>query len=407
MGTGAARWTDRLLVTVMILMAWSGLGTLRDRFAEARAAGVSMYVSRRRPGVSYRGFIDQLRKHSQRLLERVTPCLRQRMLGCAGAHWKVGRFVAFGVDGTKSDAPRTRANREGLKIGGKRKSGPQQLLVMLMHVGTGLPWSWRRGKATASERGLLLEQLDPLPKEALLLMDAGFTGYECLQTILKAGHQVLVRAGANVTLLEKLGWVVQEREGLVYLWPTRAQETGAKPLVLRRIVVIDGRNRRMCLLTSILEETQLSVAEAVELYKRRWGIEVLYRGLKQTLGRRKMLSDTPENAGVELDWTLAGYWMLGLLLWECRGTKQAVSRGVAEALRLVRSAMAARGDRRGNFQGCWKNMQVDAYHRAGPKASPDWPHKKNDPPCGIPKMRMATPLEVRRAKALVPVPVAA
>ena len=30
----------------------------------------------------------------------------------------------------------------------------------------------------------------------------------------------------------------------------------------------------------------------------------------------------------------------------------------------------------------------------------DWPHKKNDPPCGMPKMRMATTQEIRTAKAL-------
>lgn len=407
MAKGQARWSDRLLVTVMILMVWSGLGTLQDRFGEARSAGVSMYVSRRRPGTSYRGFINQLQRHSRRLLERVTQGLRQRVMECAGEQWQVGRFVAFGVDGTKSDAPRTKANRQGLKIGGKRRSGPQQLLVMLMHVGTGLPWSWRRGEATASERGLLLEQLGALPAGSLLLMDAGFTGYECLRTILAAGHQLLVRAGANVTLLKKLGWVVKEKKNLVYLWPARAQETGALPLVLRRIVVVGARNRRMCLLTSILEEADLSETEAAELYKRRWGIEVLYRGLKQTLGRRKMLSDSPKNAGVELDWTMAGYWMLGLLLWENRGTKQAVNCGVAEALRLVRGAMAGRGDRRVTLEACWRKMKVDAYLRAGPKASPDWPHKKNDPPCGIPRLRMATPTEVRRAKRLTTLPLAA
>src|SRR5208337_3294471 len=102
------------------------------------------------------------------------------------------------------------------------------------------------------------------------------------------------------------------------LWPELAQCQGGAPLVLRRIVVVDGRNRRMCLLTSV-SGAEMGVAEAVELYRRRWGIEVLYRGLKQTLGRRKMLSDAPENAQVELDWTMAGYWMLCLLLWEQRG----------------------------------------------------------------------------------------
>src|SRR5207245_3087510 len=104
-----------------------------------------------------------------------------------------------------------------------------------------------------------------LPTGSLLLMDAGFTGYALLGKLLAAGHPVLVRAGANVTLLEKLGWSVEEKGEWVYLWPKTAQESGGEPLVLRRIVVVDGRNRRMCLLTSVLEEAALSVSEAVEL----------------------------------------------------------------------------------------------------------------------------------------------
>ena len=397
---GRGRWTDRLLVTVILLMVFSSLATLQDRLAEARAAVVKMYRSRRRPGTSYGGFMNQLRKHSLRLLDVLVQTLRQRMLERAGAHWKVGRFLAFGVDGSKSDAPRTRANQKTLKIGGKRKSGPQQLLVTLMHVGTGLPWSWRRGEAIAAERDLLLAQLGTLPAAVLLLMDAGFTGYALLTQLLAAGHQVLVRAGANVRLLRKLGWVVREQGGLVYLWPVAAQQAGLPPLVLRRIVVVDGRNRRMCLLTSVLEAKDLSVTEAVALYRRRWGIELLYRGLKQTLGRRKMLSDNPENAGVELDWTMAGYWLLCLMLWEQRGEKVVAGSGVAAALRLIREAMAGRGDKRGRWAAAWHGLTADRYRRCRRKAARNWPHKKNEPPCGTPKLRMATALEVQRAKQL-------
>jgi hypothetical protein len=47
---GSDRWTDRLLVIVMLLLVWSGLPTQQERFAEARAAGVALYHSRRREG---------------------------------------------------------------------------------------------------------------------------------------------------------------------------------------------------------------------------------------------------------------------------------------------------------------------------------------------------------------------
>jgi len=391
------RWSDRMLVLTALLMAVSSLGSLQERLSEARAAVVRMYPSRRRPGESYAGFIGQLVRHSQRLLALVTAALRQRMIRQAGASWKVGRHLAFGVDGTKSDAPRTQANRKGLKTAGK--SGPQQLLVMLLHIGTGLPWSWRRGKATDSERDLLRELLDALPAGALLLLDAGFTGYALLQHILATGRPVLVRAGANVTLLQKLGWEFKFHGDTVYVWPEKARAAGGEPLVLRRIVVVDGRNRRMCLLTN-LSEAELTFAEAVALYRRRWGIEVFFRGLKQTLARRKMLSDSPEHAGVELDWTLVGYWVLGFLLWENRPAGAPVTQGLAWALRLVRGALAGRGDKRGSVATAWRQFTVDRYRRTRPKAAADWPHKKNDPPCGMPQLRTATAAEKRCAQQL-------
>lgn len=174
---------------------------------------------------------------------------------------------------------------------------------------------------------------------------------------------------------------------------------GDAPLVLRRIVLVDGRNRRMCLLTN-LSAQELTFAEARERYRRRWDIEVFFRGLKQTLARRKMLSDTPLHAGVELDWTMVGYWMLGLLLWENRTEQAATTQGLAWALRLVRAAVAGRDDKRGNLTRAWERLRVDRYVRRRPKAARNWPHKKNEPPCGMPQLRMATALEIRCAKRL-------
>ena len=394
------RWSDRILVTTILLLVFSSLGSLQDRFAEARAAVVKMYPSRRRPGKTYAGFSGQLLRHSTRLLELVTQALRQRLIQHAGASWKIGRHLAFGVDGTKSDASRTDANRQGLKIGGKRKSGPQQLLVVLLHLGTGLPWSWRRGMAVASERALLLAQLWGLPVGALLVADAGYIGYDWAQQVLAGGYHLLVRVGNNVCLIQGLGAGVRVRQkgDLVYLWPEAVQGRGGAPLVLRRIVLVDGKNRQMCLLTS-LSEAELTLAEACQLYRQRWGIEVFFRGLKQTLARRKMLSDSPVQAGVELDWTMVGYWLLGFLLWENRPPQVPTTQGLAWALRLVRAALAGRGDKRGNFATGWRKLTGDRYRRRHPKAAHNWPHKKNEPPCGMPKLRMATTLEIRRVKA--------
>jgi hypothetical protein len=397
---GKDRWTDRLLVLVALLLAFSGLPTLQERFSEARSAVVAMYASRRRPGTTWAGFVAKLQRHSPRLLAGVTTHLRRQMVRRLAPCWQVEGFLAFGVDGTKIDCPRTKANQRRFKIGGKKKSGPQQLLVTLLHLGSGIAWAFRRGNATASERGLLRQMLADLPEQALVVADAGFVGYDVMTTILGQGYALLMRAGANTRLLRKLGYAVEEKHGLVYLWPHLAQRAGAEPLVLRRMVLTDGRNRRMCLLTNLLPEA-LSLTQAAALYRRRWDVELLFRGMKQTLARRKMLSDTPAHAAVELDWTVVAQWILSLILWETRGEKVPAQRGFAQALRLVRAAMAGRGDRRTSLGRHLRVIRPDRYVRLRPKAARHWPHKKNDPPCRVPEMRIASRKEIRLAQEVL------
>ena len=71
--------------------------------------------------------------------------------------------------------------------------------------------------------------------------------------------------------------------------------------------------------------------QASVLYEMRWGVEVFYRSLKQTLCRRKMLSRAPRQARMELGWTMVGLRLLGLLSVEAimRSGKDPLSWSVA------------------------------------------------------------------------------
>ena len=129
--------------------------------------------------------------------------------------------VVMGVDGTRVHCPRTAANEKEFGCAGKDKSPPQQFLTTLLHVGTGLIWSWRRGGGKDAERTHLRQMLDTLPPKSLLLADAGFTGYELFTELLAGGHSFIIRAGGNVRLLKKLGLWLREHDGIVYLWPAR------------------------------------------------------------------------------------------------------------------------------------------------------------------------------------------
>jgi hypothetical protein len=93
--------------------------------------------------------------------------------------------------------------------------------------------------------------------------------------LIDAGHGFLIRVGANVKLLRKLGYCVKEKgdDGIVYLWPDDQRRAGQPPLILRLVRVHDGR-REMCLVTNVLDRAQLSDAELVQMYKLRWGVEM-------------------------------------------------------------------------------------------------------------------------------------
>ena len=389
------RWTDRILATALVLLSWHGAATLREAFAATREAVIAMYPTRRRPGVHLEGFLKAWQKRSATLLKRIVDALRKRTVQQSGAQWRWKQWVVLGVDGSRINCPRTRANEEAFGCAGKQKTTPQQLLVTLFHVASGLPWAWRRARGDASERGLLRTLLGEMPEHTLLLADAGFTGYDLLWTLQEAGHAFVVRAGRNVSLLRKLGYELRERRGTVYLWPTAQRDR--PPLVLR-LVTVRTERRRVALLTNVHDEAVLSDGEVAALYRQRWTIEVMFRSLKQTLGKRAMHCEAPALAQCELDWAMVGLWLLGLMTLAETGLRRGWS--AARAVQVVRRAMRNCGHTVGarELRKRLRGAHRDTYTRRGPKQARNWPHKKTESPPGEPKIRMATDAEIKAAQ---------
>ena len=112
------------------------------------------------------------------------------------------------------------------------------------------------------------------------------------------------------------------------------------PLVLR-LIHLKGERGDVYLLTNVLNSRHLSDALASRLYKLRWGIELQFRTLKQTFGRRTLRSRTPDRAYAELEWSLLGLWMIHLF-----AVKEQVAIGeppkqtsAAMAIHVVRSIL--------------------------------------------------------------------
>jgi hypothetical protein len=403
---GRVRWTGRLLAMTAILMAWSSGRTLMDRLAEARQTIVGIYPTRRRPGRSHEGFSKAMARHGTVILAGLTDywrrCVRQIARGC----WEEYGWVLFGVDGSTFDSPRTRANEKAFGSSGRSNGGPQQLVTCLFHVTSGLIWCWMRGAVKEnSERRQLRRMLPLLPANAMLLADAGFHGYDLLRLVLDQGGSFLMRVGNNVSLIRKLGYAVREGKQTVYLWPLQQQgrasqkgrmqkplEDVVPPLVLRLIRLKDAKGRPICLLTNVLEKNRLSDAAAARMYRLRWGIEVMWRGLKQTMGHHKMLSGSPEHAASELDWAMAGLWMLQLI-----SVRRMVESGQlprrhspASSLRVLREAMQGRQRPRRGLKAALSQAVRDEYCRHGSKQARNNMHKRPQTLPGEPVARMAT-----------------
>lgn len=214
-------------------------------------------------------------------------------------------------------------------------------LTVLYHMGTGLPWAWRTGPGTDAERGHLRSMLATLPPGALLVADAGFTGYDLLRIVSEHGLSFLIRVGANVTLLQELGLEVRVDGDTVWLWPLNKRDQRPLKLRLIRLKKDSGSPGEMCLLTNVFDRERLPDETAAALYKKRWGVEVFFRSFKRTPQQRKMRSRSPESAKLELHWAMVALLLLGLMSVAslvAEGHDQLRLR-VATALRVVRHSM--------------------------------------------------------------------
>jgi hypothetical protein len=395
------QWTPQRIVWMALLMCWSAEQTLTDRFDEARGILRSLFPHWRL-GVSYTGWYEAQARwmvHLQAILSRR---LRQQMQQRAGRYWTRENWCAFAVDGSRFECPRTAANKADLGCAGKVRTAPQLFLTTVWHMGTGLPWDFRIGPGTASERRHLEGMLADLPARALVVADAGFTGYDLYTRILAAKRSFLLRVGRNVSLLKRLGMVKLEDKSTVYLWPDKK---GHHPPLVLRLIVIRRKKKAVYLVTNERDETVLTQSSAAILYSMRWGVEIFFRSCKQTLEKRTMRSRTAESARCELTWVMFGIWLLGLMsvAGMIAQGRDPLRWSVARARQRVRQALRRAGpvrsrNRRPTLLEELAEAWQDDYVRRGSKKARHWPQKKKEKPPGAPKIKVATSQQRKSAK---------
>ena len=238
----ASRWRIKPLLVTLVLMSFACGDSQEERFESARAVMVALQPKRRRPGETLSGFQLELARLPTRVLRAVIAGVRARLPEALARRWRTGGFVVLGCDGSRLECPRIPSLEARLGEAGKTDSAPSIWLTAIVHLATGVPWAWRFGKGTASERDHLKHLLGTLPAMALIVCDAGYVGFDLCRQIMAAGADFLIRMSSTVTLYsEQQEPLTRYREGIVYYWPDAAQKRGDPPLRLRLLRVVGKR----------------------------------------------------------------------------------------------------------------------------------------------------------------------
>ena len=429
-----SKWKPRMLAAAALFWATSDRPTLAERFEHARQIIKKVFHWQSAPGKTYEGFVKMLRRRHRELLAAVVGVLRARMAEELQEQFQVAGFTVFAGDGSRVATPRTKSNqaafsprrkqkkkskkklkRNKSQAAAKRRKRKRQSaastekksdmtqiwLTLLWHVGTGLPWSWRSGAADSSERHHLLEMLGEMPENSLITADAGFVGYEFWKEVQGAGHDFVIRIGANVKLIKQLGYA-RQYDSTVYLWPNWAAKKQMPPLVLRLIVIHNGKHP-VYLVTSVLSKQRLSDKQAIEIYRYRWGIELFFRTFKQTFGCTKLRSHSAANAELELDWSLVALWSI-CLLGQCELVRVGERPSQLSAAGAIRAVQSTLRDYRVRPESADETLSsllahalLDGYQRSSSKTSRGYPTKKKRERTAAPKIIAATTTQIATA----------
>jgi Transposase DDE domain len=402
-----SRWKTQPLVLVLLFMTWSCGDSQPERFETAKAFCLVCLPKRRRPGRTVQGFQKALAKLPMGVLRVLAAGVRLTLALRLGQRFYEEGFIPMGCDGSRVECPRTAELEQRLSQAGKDQSAPTIWVTALVHLRLGLPWAWRIGKGTASERWHLEQMVSLLPAAALLVADAGYVGYALAKRLMEANVCFLIRMSSNATLYTVAQVRLERfRAGLVYYWPQKVQRSGGKPLLLRLIRIRAKKKKHdLWLLTNVMEERRLSIPAAAKFYRWRWENEGQFRAYKRTLAKVKLVSRTVRLVHREAEGSLLALQVMlaqGALAMPKKiegGAERVCSpRKVLLAIRQEMQGLLQKGHAR--YYQRLQEAQRERRQRISAKATRVWPRRKPHKPPKPPRILTLTKKQKARISKL-------
>jgi len=234
----------------------------------------------------------------------------------AAQRWQLqGRNILV-VDGSATQLADTPANQERYPQSGAQQAGcgfPVMKFVVLFSLASGAVLNVLLGNLQHHDLRLLRGLWDQLKKGDILLGDRAYGEYTTLAGLAQRGVDVLARLHARRKVDFRKARRLGANDGL-FRWTKSSErseilspsEWDLLPAqitvrIIRFTATLRGfRNRRITLVTTLLDPKLYPAEELAALYARRWRLELCLRDLKTTLGMEQLRCKTPDMAEKEL-----------------------------------------------------------------------------------------------------------
>lgn len=227
-----------------------------------------------------------------------------------GDRWHGMHVLA--IDGSKFDLPATEEIRQefdpqsGLGVPGKGHY-PQCMISTLYDVFRALPLARTIAPYRSCERQEALKLLKWAPRGSLILFDRGYPSYDMFLHLTEhfSGHFLMrCKAGTLASAVVATFLRGGQREAIIQIAPPQSRSAAERKslptLRLRALRTHDVDGNPIVFLTSLLDREAIPYDEVLELYFKRWAVEVYYREEKVVQDIERFHSRTAQGIKQEL-----------------------------------------------------------------------------------------------------------
>lgn len=313
------RWRERLYgpLTTVVLFIEQVLGADHScQDAVARGLSARVALGQAPCSLNTGPYCKARGRLALGLIERLGREVAMRLCAAQPAPWLWrGRAVKL-VDGTTVSMPDTEANQRAFPQSREQKPGlgfPLARLLGIISLSCGAVLEWASGPCEGKNTGetaLLLRLMDRFAAGDVVLADRYFAGYFGIARLRQQGVDVLIRQHQRRRTDFRRGRRLGKRDHVVS-WdrPQRPSwmdmltyASMPESMLMREVGVGD-----LTLVTTLLEASEVSKSELVELYGKRWQIELDFRAIKAVMQMDVLRCKSPDMVRKEIAVHLLAY----------------------------------------------------------------------------------------------------